>query len=222
MRRPCFFKVMLSVLGWIGGIAVPVLLTGFAACNDLSSVEDILKAQRKAHDQVSSNETSALPDSQPDVLVAGRDLRGLPDGERGAKALLERFLAPEADVQTLTYAIKPSEEDYRAVFKGNLAEKAKSMYGPVWDHRMFLVTPKPGQTELLIWGATPEELSSGDGQAQPFSTQWSALAPHLREELTFYKFKFVEPGQKLGMAYDGLVHVNGHWTIFPKAFRALE
>ena len=31
----------------------------------------------------------------------------------------------------------------------------------------------------------------------------------------------VLPGESLGMAFDGLVHVNGHWAWFPKPWRAL-
>lgn len=32
----------------------------------------------------------------------------------------------------------------------------------------------------------------------------------------------LEPGQTLGMAFDGLVHVNGHWRLFPKPWKALR
>jgi hypothetical protein len=39
--------------------------------------------------------------------------------------------------------------------------------------------------------------------------------------LKIYRFKFVEPGKDLGMAFDGLIYVNGHWRIFPKPWRAL-
>ena len=33
------------------------------------------------------------------------------------------------------------------------------------------------------------------------------------------RFKFVKPGQTFGMAFDGLVYINGKWCIFPKPYR---
>jgi len=48
------------------------------------------------------------------------------------------------------------------------------------------------------------------------------VAAHLKPGLRIYAFKFVEPGQSLGMAYDGLVRVNGQWRIMPKPWRALR
>jgi hypothetical protein len=36
------------------------------------------------------------------------------------------------------------------------------------------------------------------------------------------RWKFVKPGETIGMAYDGLVFVNGHWAWFPKAWHALR
>ena len=47
------------------------------------------------------------------------------------------------------------------------------------------------------------------------------MAGQLQSGVTLYRFKFVKPGEGLGMAFDGLVHVNGHWVIIPKPWRAL-
>ena len=44
----------------------------------------------------------------------------------------------------------------------------------------------------------------------------------LRSRCTFYRFKFVQPGQSLGLAFDGLVYVNGHFAFFPKLFSVLS
>jgi hypothetical protein len=46
------------------------------------------------------------------------------------------------------------------------------------------------------------------------------VAEHLKPGLTLYRFKFVKPGETVGMAYDGLVHVNGHWVMLPKPWAA--
>ena len=37
--------------------------------------------------------------------------------------------------------------------------------------------------------------------------------------LTVYRWKYTKPGEPLGMAYDGLIYVNGHWAWFPKPWR---
>ena len=39
---------------------------------------------------------------------------------------------------------------------------------------------------------------------------------------TIYRFKFVQPGKNIGMAFDGLVKVNGRWVIFPKPWRIFQ
>ena len=39
--------------------------------------------------------------------------------------------------------------------------------------------------------------------------------------MTWWRWKFTKPGEDLGMAYDGLVFVNGHWAWFPKPYRAI-
>ena len=44
----------------------------------------------------------------------------------------------------------------------------------------------------------------------------------MKSGLTVYAFKFVKPGETLGMAFDGLVWVNGHFAIFPKPWRFLR
>jgi len=32
----------------------------------------------------------------------------------------------------------------------------------------------------------------------------------------------VKQGETIGLAFDGLVYVNGHWVIMPKPWRALK
>jgi len=36
------------------------------------------------------------------------------------------------------------------------------------------------------------------------------------------RFKFVKSGESLGMAYDGLIFVNGRWVFMPKPWQGLE
>ena len=145
-----------------------------------------------------------------------------PGTEAGAKQLLEAFLKPGADTQALSRALRPRAKDYAAVFGEANGGKAEAVYGPAWDADRMRVAPKPGQTSLLLWGATSEELKSGAGHATQFPGGYRQVAETLQAGVRLYRFKFVRPGETLGMAYDGLTHVNGRWVIFPKPWRALK
>ena len=86
----------------------------------------------------------------------------------------------------------------------------------------MVISPKAGQTELLLWNATSEELNEGTGDAGQFPGGYQEAAKHLKPGVTWYRFKFVEPGKTLGMAFDGLACINGRWTIFPEPWRVLR
>jgi len=36
------------------------------------------------------------------------------------------------------------------------------------------------------------------------------------------RFKFIEPGETSGMAFDGLIFVNDRWVFMPKPWRGLN
>ena len=44
--------------------------------------------------------------------------------------------------------------------------------------------------------------------------RWASCRPALAGTLDAF-----EPGEELGMAFDGLTYVNGNWRIFPKPYR---
>ena len=136
--------------------------------------------------------------------------------------LLKEFLQPGANHATLSKQLRPTTADYAEVFDPDLSAKLEALYGPVWDAGQLVIAPKPGQTELKLFSATSDEMKSWTGKAADFPGGWKQVAPKLKPGFTIYRFKFVEPGKDLGMAFDGLIFVNGHWRIFPKPWRALE
>lgn len=69
---------------------------------------------------------------------------------------------------------------------------------------------KPGQTEILV--------SQGEGLPGGYQTH----TKHFRPGLAIYGFEYVVPGETAGMAYDGLIKVNGRWVFIPKAWRAFD
>ena len=146
-----------------------------------------------------------------------------PNSSQGANALLLEFLKPGADLAALTKKLQPIEKDYSTVFKPEYAKKMAEMYTQPWKDGLMVVSPKPGQSEVLLYSATSEELQKWTGNAKDyFPGGYEKIGPGFADGLTFYRFKFVSSGEKIGMAYDGLVYVNGHWRIFPKPYRVLE
>lgn len=139
----------------------------------------------------------------------------------GAKALLSEFLKSPADRPGLTRALKPTPADYTAVFEGDIATKAATAYEKLWNDPRAVIGASPENTELVMWAAKTDELKSWTGEANKFPGGYKQVAQHFKSGLTMYRWKFVKPGETLGMAYDGLVHVNGHWAWFPKPWRAV-
>lgn len=142
--------------------------------------------------------------------------------EDGAKALLAQFVAPSADHAALTRSLKPTTADYEALFDATTAPKVEGAQAKDWESGKAAIKPGDGQTEVKVASATGAELASGKGAAKEFPGGYRKLGKHLIPTATFFRFKFVKPGEETGTAYDGLAFVNNHWVIAPKPFRALE
>ena len=142
-----------------------------------------------------------------------------PGTREGAEKLLKALMKPGGDLE-LTKALQPKSEDYAAVFEGEVAKKEEDGYKELWA-KIEPIAAKDGQTELLLFSATSEELKSGADAAKEFPGGYAKVGPHLKPGFTWYRFKFVKPNKTSNMAFDGLVHVNGHWALFPKPWRNL-
>jgi hypothetical protein len=145
-----------------------------------------------------------------------------PGTKDGAQALLQEFMKPGADNKKLTMELRPTKEDCRAFFNDQaVADRAAEQYDKLWSAGNAAVAPKEGQTELKLFSATTEELRNYGGESGEFpgGMVGSSAGDLLKPNLTIYAFKFVEPGENLGMAFEGLTHINGHWRLFPKPWR---
>jgi hypothetical protein len=144
-----------------------------------------------------------------------------PKGEEGANALLK---ALPKDPQ-LVLRLKPTTEDYAALFVAGAAAKAEQFYATsLWkDTANAKVDINAGQTELQVFHATSEELRSWSSAVQAnWPGGYQQVGPQLKPGLTWFRWRYTKPGENSGMAYDGLVHVNGHWVWTPKPWKALE
>jgi hypothetical protein len=140
----------------------------------------------------------------------------------GAKALVTELAKPGVDAAALTKQLRPTLADYKAVFDAKAAANLDAVYSPEWERGSFVVSARPGQTEVRISSATVADLKANNDKAKEFPGGYAKVASHLVGNATIYRFRFVEPGQEQGMAYDGLVYVNAHWVLIPKPWRGLD
>ena len=157
--------------------------------------------------------TPAAPSSVDRKLAAA-----YPGTEDGAKKLLSQFLAPATDKKALTAALRPDTADYQAIFTPELAAKIEASQAKMWASGEG-IGAKDDQTELLLSSATADDFKAGNDKADKFPGGYKKLVGKLKPGVVLYRWKFVKPGSTIGMAYDGLAHVNGHWVFIPKPWR---
>ena len=138
----------------------------------------------------------------------------------GAKALLAEFVKPGADTAALSKSLRSDPGDYAAVYNEPAATKLQKAMESAWNSGgILLKTAHPTQTEVVVFSATTDQLKAGSPNCPG---GYKEVGAEMKPGLTVYCFKFVEPGSKTGSAYDGLMFVNGHWTIMPKPWLALK
>ena len=142
----------------------------------------------------------------------------VPGSEADARARLLAFLQPDAERARLTWAMKPTEADIRAVYADPLASKLIAAYGEMFTPDVS-IGPKDAQTEVLTWYATTKELREGNPILREFPGGYKKVAGLMQGEYPILRFKFVEPGETMGLAFDGLIFVNDHWVLMPKPWR---
>ena len=150
--------------------------------------------------------------------VAAMESGGSPEA---ARQLLLAFLKPGADHAALTAKLRPETADYEAVYKQPLAGQLAADHAGLWNSGAAL-RPNPGQSELLLVFATTDQLIAGDAVLREFPGGYETARGHLNPGFPIVRFKFVKPGERLGMAFDGLVHVNGRWVLIPKPWRSMK
>lgn len=144
-----------------------------------------------------------------------------PGTEDGARQLLTE-IRTSPDAKGMTQALKPSSDDYKAVFVGDAAAKAATGYDKLWSDPKTVISASPANTEVLLSKATTDDLKAWTPQAEAdFPGGYKRIADKFQPGLTVYRWKYAKPGEKLGMAFDGLIFVNNHWAWFPKPWRVL-
>lgn len=163
------------------------------------------------------------PTSAPIVSVsppAVEAQENFPPGTVGAQAVVQALMNPHGST---VQSLRPDAADCAAIFTDpSIATECAPYYADLFSKSAGSIAPKPGQTASRLFSATREDFVSGTGGSLNFPGGYKRLAGSLKPTMTWYAFKFVEPGKTVGMAFDGLVYVNGHWRMFPKPFRLLK
>ena len=154
----------------------------------------------------------------PHAIVAVDMPIGLPErigrGGRGPEQAIRPHLGAR---QSSVFSI-PSRA---AVYAEPLASKLVAMYAQTFAPGVQ-IGPKPDQNALLIYHTTTAALKSGDEMLSKFPGGYNDVLQYFIGNQPIVRFKFVTAGEELGLAFDGLVYVNGHWALMPKPWRALD
>ena len=126
---------------------------------------------------------------------------------------------PEAEPDEIL-GLRPTEPDYDALFSPDLAGRLFEHYEPLWNQPPR-VSPGPARRELRVHACPASLLGSENSFSRPFPGGYRAVAPLLRPDSVWLCWKYCAPGSQSGLAFDGLVHVNGDWVWFPKVYDAM-
>lgn len=145
-----------------------------------------------------------------------------PGTEDGAKQMLTD-LRTSSDAAGMTKALKPTSADYKAVFTDDFAAKAEKGYEELWNDPKSVIGADPANTELKLFKATTDDIKAWTHDVEmDFPGGYQKVKDDFKPGLTVYRWKYTKPGETLGMAYDGLIYVNGHWAWFPKPWRIAD
>ncbi|PLX38371.1 MAG: hypothetical protein C0606_09195 [Hyphomicrobiales bacterium] len=141
------------------------------------------------------------------------------------QALVARFLDPATDRAELTASLKPTPDDVRAIYAEPLATALIEGYEALYQPGAA-IGPKAGQSEYIAIFAPLSALKAGGPALNKFPGGYDRVRAYMNvtdgADPIVGRFKFVKPGETKGMAFDGLIHVNGRWVFMPKPWRGLK
>ncbi|MGC1494528.1 MAG: hypothetical protein WA790_01875 [Sulfitobacter sp.] len=143
-----------------------------------------------------------------------------PGSEAEVRALLMEFLQPGADLRALTQAILPTEDEVKAVYGEPLASALWASY----KEQMGPGTafgPKADHNDILVVYTTTRALFEQKPVLDEFPGGYKDVLQYFKIDVPIVRFKFIEAGETLGLAFDGLMYLNGRWVIMPKPWRSL-
>ncbi len=149
-------------------------------------------------EELAVTSVDVFPESDVPTVTAGVSVRRIAEELRENLGNVEALKPGVAEIEAICATSAAAEK---------LAEYVESVYAEIPREGS---AAKEGQTEILVTGPAPGDLPGG----------YSRQAEHFKPGINFYGFKYVKPGETLGMSYDGLFEIGGKWFFIPKAWRA--
>lgn len=146
-----------------------------------------------------------------------------PPGREGLMELIALlYQADHATRMAISEQLHPSLADCEAIFEGKMAKRIYQLERRLYRRWHPVVRPySPEQTIVACWQSDRAELLSYQGGAQHFPGGYRELARHLTPGLPVYRVKFLEPGRRLGAAFDLFTYVNGRWCLLYQPWRVV-
>ena len=134
----------------------------------------------------------------------------------------EGWLLPlaTAPAEILIEKLRPRDEDYAAVFRGDAARLAREGYASLWTHPPTL--GKATQTRVTAFAAQADAFATENEFSREFPGGYRKIATQLQPDKVWLGWKMLEEVGERGMSYDGLVWLRDHWAWFPKPWRVLS
>lgn len=110
---------------------------------------------------------------------------------------------------------RPRARDYELVFTGDLRPRI-AHFEALWSREIEITAPAQNN-EIIVTSARADEFAI----ATWFPRGYQSLVDLVPDRI-WLAWKYVEPGESLGIAYDGLVWVDERFVWFPKPWRVVQ
>lgn len=122
----------------------------------------------------------------------------------------------------LVAQLRPREEDYARIFIGAAADIARAVYTTLWTQSPPRTAQPALPVEVRCFVAPAGMLAEDNELSCHFPQGYRAIAQWLQPQRIWVAWKYLQPGELSGQAYNGLVWVDDHWAWVPKPFRVLR
>lgn len=153
----------------------------------------------------------------------GQEIPTFENSREGLETMFQFILnASDSQQVALTESLTPLRSDYDSVFVPSSRKKIFKYHQRLMKMADIIIRPlRENQTEILLWEATTESLGVYQGEARFFPGAYTENVGIFLPKKTFYRMKFVEPGRKLGTAFDVFTYINGNWRVFHRPWAAI-
>ena len=118
-------------------------------------------------------------------------------------------------------SMRPRADDFERVFRPDIAGAVRTAFEELWREPPAMERLDSGEMTLRVDAAPAGMLGDDNELSKHFPGGYRALAPYLVPNRIWFVWRYIRPGDKSGMRYDGVVMLDDRWVWFPKAYRVL-